>query len=72
MTSFYKNLHTSTNPTETNIDSYLDTPHFVKKLTSEHRDLLDSPITEQEILNIIKKIKPNKFPGPDGYPIAYY
>lgn len=53
MTSFYKILYASTNPTDTTIDSFLDTPHLIKQLTEDHKRFLDSPITEQEILDVL-------------------
>lgn len=33
---------------------------------------MDSPITAQEITEAIKRVKSNKAPGPDGFPIECF
>lgn len=72
MTAFYKNLYTSSNPSQTDIDAFLAIPNLFKKLTSAHRNFMEEPILPQEISEAIKRVKPNKAPGPDGFPIEYY
>lgn len=72
MVSFYKNLYSSTNPTEVDIENFLFLSQLFAKLTPDHILFMDSPISEEEIKQMIKFIKPNKAPGPDGFPIEFY
>lgn len=40
---------------------------------SDHdRFLMSSPPTAAEIANVLKKLNPNKFPGPDGFTSAFF
>lgn len=45
-------------------------PNF--KLSAEHRDLLDEPITSEETLQAIRTLKLHKSPGTDGLPFIFY
>lgn len=38
----------------------------------EHRDVLESPIQESEILQAIDKLKLNKAAGPNGFIAEFY
>lgn len=69
---FLKDLYQSTNLNVEEIRNFLATPEIVKKLTPEHREFMDSPISAQEILDEIKRIHPNKARGPDGFPIEFF
>ena len=42
------------------------------KITSEERDKLDAPITEEEIKKAIYQMQPGKSPGLDGIPVEFY
>lgn len=46
----------------------INLPH----LQQTHRDLLDAPFSSEEILDIIKSLKTNSAPGPDGFSVCYY
>lgn len=72
MLEFLKDLYQSTNLNVEEIRNFLATPEIVKKLTPEHREFMDSPISAQEILDEIKRIHPNKARGPDGFPIEFF
>lgn len=37
-----------------------------KKLTPEHKSLLEASIIPEELLAVIKQLKPGKAPGEDG------
>ncbi|EFX60547.1 hypothetical protein DAPPUDRAFT_71448, partial [Daphnia pulex] len=42
------------------------------RLTNDQRDVLDSPITPTELAAAIKTMPPNKSPGMDGFPAAFF
>lgn len=42
------------------------------KLASAHNSDLEEPITESEVLEVIKNLKNGSAPGPDGFSICYY
>lgn len=44
----------------------------IKRLTNEQRQLLNTPITLQEVLEAIHKSKKGKSPGLDGFTNEYY
>lgn len=46
--------------------------HTAKRVSSDHRKLLDAPLTANDFYWAITKSKKNKAPGPDGLPIEYY
>lgn len=71
-TDFYRTLYSSDNPSAQAVSSYLDSTNFSVRLSSAHRDLLDSPITSTEILTTIQNLKPNKVSGRDGLPAEFY
>ncbi len=43
-----------------------------KRLTPAQREELDSPITDAELCASLKTMKPNKSPGPDGWPACFF
>ena len=45
-----------------------DIPH----LMTEENEILNTPFTEKEELDAISQMKPNKAPGPDGFPAEFY
>jgi hypothetical protein len=42
------------------------------RLTVEDQRMLDSPFTANDFYHALKNTAPNKAPGPDGLPLAYY
>lgn len=44
----------------------------LNRLLQDEAELLSSPITTQEIIDSISKLKNGKSPGVDGYPGEYY
>lgn len=54
------------------IRAYLEASMFDIKLSSNHRDLLEAPITETKVLITIQCTKSNKPPGRDGLPAEFY
>lgn len=71
--AFYKNLYSDTDicSEPEQIKSYLDKINLPKMdiLTS---NMIDNPITKEEIIEAIKKLKNNKSPGTDGYTNEFY
>uniref|UniRef100_A0A8C5LTY6 Endonuclease/exonuclease/phosphatase domain-containing protein n=1 Tax=Leptobrachium leishanense TaxID=445787 RepID=A0A8C5LTY6_9ANUR len=46
--------------------------HVTRHLTPEAAQLLDSPLTVEELSDAVKSSKTGKCPGPDGLPLQYY
>ena len=69
---FYKDLYTSTEPKQEKIDKYLKDLKTIKKLSSRSKSALDQEITEAELKETIKGLKPNKSPGKDGLTGEFY
>ncbi|GAB9476026.1 Pollike protein [Globisporangium polare] len=46
--------------------------HTTTRLTEDDRRMLDSPFTANDFYHALKHTPPNKAPGPDGLPLAYY
>ena len=44
----------------------------IPQLQVEENDILAAPFTEKEILDAISQMKPNKAPGPYGFPAEFY
>lgn len=44
----------------------------ISTLSDANRELIESTITTEEVLAVIKTLKPHKRPGPDGLPSPYY
>lgn len=72
MLRFYSNVYASTNPTRTDIVDYLQDNIPTMMLTSEHQELLENDITEQEVLSMIGSLHNNKMPGEDGLASEFY
>lgn len=69
---FYENLYTSScapNPEE--ITTFFSGIHL-PSISNEQKDMLDTPITEEEIRAAISSMKTGKSPGMDGFPVEYY
>uniref|UniRef100_A0A8C5LQH7 Reverse transcriptase domain-containing protein n=1 Tax=Leptobrachium leishanense TaxID=445787 RepID=A0A8C5LQH7_9ANUR len=63
---------TSTNaPLSQKIENYLRL-HIKCKLPLTGRRLLESPISEEELLTAVKETPSGKAPGPDGFSLSYY
>lgn len=69
---FYQQLYTSSGRNTLTIEEYLKTSKFNIKLSSEHRDFLESPITSTEVLATIQWLKSNKTPGRDSLLAEFY
>ena len=53
------------------MDKFLNT-HTLPKLKREEIEILNRPITSEEIESIIKNLPTNKSSGPDGFPGEFY
>ena len=72
--SYYQKLYTSNQPT---INQEMDTLFFNKEnnfhiLSNEESDSMESEITPEECHKMLKKMKPNKSPGSDGFTAEFY
>lgn len=72
MAAYYKDVYVSRNPATSDISRFFDSLTVTCKLSDDHRHMLDAPITEEEVLNVIKKLKTKKTPGVDGFPSEFY
>uniref|UniRef100_A0A8C5PI89 Endonuclease/exonuclease/phosphatase domain-containing protein n=1 Tax=Leptobrachium leishanense TaxID=445787 RepID=A0A8C5PI89_9ANUR len=79
ITDYYKSLYAVPgSPTEEaraqirlDIDNYL-THYLRRKVSANTAELLDEPITVEELSLAIKSTQSGKCPGPDGFPTRYY
>lgn len=70
--NFYSNLYSPTHqPTQSEIDTFLNSL-TLPKLTAEQTNILDAPLTLNELTKALNKIPSNKSPGPDGLPAEFY
>lgn len=67
----YYELYTSQNPDMEGINKFLK-GCSLPKLKDGHKSILEKEFTMEALLEIIKKFKTNKSPGPDGYTAEYY
>lgn len=68
---FHTNLYSDNNPQEEHITSFLaslDLP----QLSTEQKNKLNTPLTNEEIQSAPNKMPNNKAPGPDGFPAEFY
>uniref|UniRef100_A0A669BP42 Reverse transcriptase domain-containing protein n=1 Tax=Oreochromis niloticus TaxID=8128 RepID=A0A669BP42_ORENI len=68
---FYKELYTQPRVDVTGMISFLDSL-CLPKLNENQNITLIKDISEIEIKKAISKLKPNKSPGPDGFPSDWY
>lgn len=69
---FYSGLYQSSTPQVNKIESFLKNKALLTPLSEEHKEMMDNPITEEEVIRAITRMKKNKAPGPDGYPVEFY
>lgn len=68
-----KNLYKSDIPNLDSIYKYLKTNPFSQLLLKEHhRQLLEEPVSPDEVTAIIKTLKPQRSPGTVGFPLEFY
>uniref|UniRef100_A0A8C5Q1J8 exodeoxyribonuclease III n=1 Tax=Leptobrachium leishanense TaxID=445787 RepID=A0A8C5Q1J8_9ANUR len=58
-------------PSTTAIAAYLSNT-VTRTLSPAMIDLLDAPVTSDELLSVLRNLKRGKCPGPDGLPAEYY
>lgn len=68
---FYTQLYTSENPSETDINSFLENTSL-PSLSEEDREQLNTFFTSEEVLQAIQSLPSGKSPGLDGYPVEFY
>ncbi len=72
MRQFYNKLYsTEYNTLDELRKSFLD-QISLPSLTEEQRELLNRPVTREEVLDAIRTLQSGKAPGPDGYGPEYY
>eukprot|EP00253_Pinus_taeda_P028879 PITA_28879 len=70
VTHFHNLLSAERNGNEEDAEEFLSTiPNLVNE---EDNDSLLSPVTEEEITNVVWSMEPNKAPGPDGFSAHFY
>lgn len=56
----------------TGIDGKLSNMEVVKRLTTEEKEVLISPVTVEEVQDVVFSMHPGKLPGPDGLNTAFF
>lgn len=69
---FYSVLYKSRKTDDSKIQSFLNDHSGLNQLMEQHKAMLDEDITAEEIKLVIKNMKTNKSPGPDGFPVEFY
>nr|XP_060615874.1 uncharacterized protein LOC132765615 [Anolis sagrei ordinatus] len=69
--NYYEELYAEKQNKKEEIMTYLG-HQKLGKISDQDRDHLNKEITEEEIRKAIKKQKPSKAPGPDGFTATYY
>ncbi len=69
---FYDDLYKSTNPDTDKIDKYLDSVKSLKTLDDIDSNKCEGLISRHECETVLKRMKNNKSPGPDGLPVEFY
>ena len=71
---FYENLYSNSQNQNSSDDNFQDLFNKINipKLTDSEKELLEKPLSKQEIVDVIKSMKTNKAPGFDGLPIEFY
>uniref|UniRef100_A0A803TLB1 Reverse transcriptase domain-containing protein n=1 Tax=Anolis carolinensis TaxID=28377 RepID=A0A803TLB1_ANOCA len=69
--TFYKTLYKKDQIKKDDIAQYLS-KRKLEKISEEQRERLNKSIEEEEIKKAIRKMDPNKAPGPDGLTVMYY
>ena len=68
--TFYSKLYTSSH---TDIPNFSELDHLnAPSLTIEEQNKCEGPLTQHEILDVLKTCKNNKTPGTDGFPAEFY
>lgn len=69
--NYFKNFYKSKRIQQKEIQKYLDR-FAVKPVSDQIKDGLSKEVLEEEILEAVKQMKPNKSPGPDGFMAIFY
>jgi hypothetical protein len=68
--NYYKRLFGSSNQEGISLNENII--HDITQVSAEDNEMLTSPFTEKEVKEAIFEMKPNKAPGPDGFPAEFY
>ena len=74
--TFYTNLYTSQDDVHDTVNGNVSESFFdninIPQLSEDQKQSLHSPLTKQELFNIVKSMNMNKTPGFDGLPAEFY
>ena len=71
--NYYENLFANKDDDLTDVDLHtIFSEDNIKKLSDNNKNSIETPITLEEIGQVIKKMKNNKSPGSDGFPVEFY
>ena len=68
---YYPQLYANKMDNVEELDKFLEKYNF-PKLNHEEMDNLNRPITSREIETVIRNLRANKSPGPDGFTAEFY
>ena len=70
--SFYSRLYDSHTLPTTDLPSHFYEGLPIPSLSTAHKDVMEAPITEEEVREVIRGLRTGSAPGPDGLSIPYY
>lgn len=70
--SFYSNLYSEPQTDTTHLINPLLDNIPLPKISDQHRSIMEDPISEEEVREVIKELKRGSAPGPDGFSTQYY
>lgn len=69
---FYSKLYSRPDPSNAELIPQFLEGLPIPSLNDDHRQRMETPITVEEVLGVIKYLKKGSAPGPDGLSIPYY
>lgn len=69
---YYSSLYSSSGPDQSVVLTFLQSHFKDRHFSDEHVQMLDEPISSEEVLGAIRRLKNGKSPGNDSFPAKFY
>jgi hypothetical protein len=69
---FYEGLYTERQVRDVNLDELLKDAHDIPKVSDFENNFMESNVSLGEAKEVLKNMKNNKSPGPDGFTVEFY